>query len=107
TILMTLLEASQLSFNKGDSSGFITIFSNALIPYNEQKIDADKLNILTADDLIIGPSSGYDYYEYGEYEYSDTYEEIYKAKINKMDAEKIISEAKVSLAKNQELKHKS
>ena len=65
------------------------------------------MNILTADDLIIGPSSGYDYYEYGEYEYSDTYEEIYKAKINKMDAEKIISEAKVSLAKNQELKHKS
>ncbi len=98
-----MLEASQLSFNKGDSSGFIKIFSNTLTPYGEQKIETDKLNILTTDDLIIGPSSGYDYYEYGEYENSDIYEEIYKAKIEKMGAEKIISDAKASLAKNQEL----
>lgn len=98
-----MLEASQLSFNKGDSSGFIKIFSDALTPYDEQKIDVDKLNILTTDDLVIGPSSDYDYYKYGEYENSDIYEEIYKAKIEKMDAEKIISDARSSLIKNQEV----
>ena len=96
-----MLEASQLSFNKGDSSAFINIFSRAITPYNqnEREQDSDRLSILTIDDLTIGTPGGYDYYEYGEYENSDVYEELYRAKINKMNAEKTISDVKATLSK--------
>ncbi len=97
-----MLEASRLSFNKGDSSEFITIFSKAVTPYEEKDIDINKLNILTSDDLTIGISAHYDYYGYNEHEESEVYNEIYKAKINKMDAEKVISDAETTLKHNKE-----
>lgn len=92
-----MLEASRLSFDKGDSSEFIKIFSKAVTPYGEKWIDINKLNILTSDDLSIGVPAHYDYYGYNEQEESEVYNEIYKAKINKMDAEKVISDAKTIL----------
>ncbi len=97
-----MLEASRLNFDKGDSSGFITIFSKAVTPHEEKNVDINKLNILTSDDLTIGVSAHYDYYGYNEHKESEVYNEIYKAKINKMDAEKVISDAETTLKHNKE-----
>lgn len=84
-----MLEASKLSFDKADSSLFIKIFSKAIVSYDSQlQSDSEVLNILTADDLVIGMSDGYEYYEYEEYKDSEIYNEIYRAKIIKMDAER-------------------
>lgn len=84
-----MLEASILSFEKADSSLFVKIFSKAVVPYGSQGAnEPDTLNILTSDDLIIGvPDEGDEYYEYGEQGSSTIYNEIYKSRIQKMDAE--------------------
>ena len=96
-----MLAASKLSFDKGDSSGFINIFSKALHKLGEEADTTDDhMKILSADDLLVGASEGYDYYGYGEYEEAEVYDEIYKARISKMDAEKTISEARNNLAKS-------
>lgn len=79
-----MLAASKLSFDKGDSTELVRIFSKALAPYGCQETEADKIKVLTIDDLTIGQLPSYDYYEYGEYEHADAYEEIYKTKIKKM-----------------------
>lgn len=93
-----MLEASKLSFDKADSSGFIEIFSKAVTRFDETiDRDSDILSILTSDDLTIESSSGYDYYGYNEHEKADIYESIYQAKILEMDAKKKISDAKQSL----------
>ena len=98
-----MLEASRLSFDKGDSTGFIKIFSQAVTPIDEAPTRSDDhLGILTSDDLTIGNEEAYDYYGYGEYKEAETYDKIYEAKINKMDAEKTISEAKSTLKKEKE-----
>lgn len=97
-----MLEASRLSFNKGDSSAFINIFSKAVTPHKEKDININKLNILTSNDLTIDVSAHYEYYGYNEHEESEVYNEIYKAKINKMDAEKVISDAETTLKHNKE-----
>lgn len=80
-----MLAASRLSFNKGDSTGFIKIFEKALTKCSDQKKEiGSKVNILTRDDLIIGEFDGYDYYGYGEQEESEIYNKIYEEKINRM-----------------------
>ena len=49
-----MLEASKLSFDKADSSGFIEIFSKAVTRLDEtMNRDSDVLCILTSDDLTI------------------------------------------------------
>lgn len=84
-----MLEASKLSFDKADSSGFIKIFSKAVVPLDKViGRDSDILSILTSDDLTIGISSDYDYYGYNEHEKADLYESIYQEKISEMDAKK-------------------
>lgn len=96
-----MLEASKLSFDKADSSGFIKIFSKAINRLDEIVTkDSNVLNILTSDDLVIGNSSNYDYYGYNEHENADIYNSIYQAKISEMDAKKIMSDAKESLRIN-------
>jgi len=98
-----MLEASVLSFERADSSLFIKIFSNAITPHDsnrEQNIAT--LCILTSDDLTINPVGSYDYYEYNEHGGAEIYDAMYKAKINKMDAEKAISDAKASLNSHRE-----
>ncbi len=81
-----MLEASKLSFDKADSSGFIKIFSRAVTPLSSDiNRNADILSILTSDDLTIGTSSNYDYYEYHEPEKSNVYDTIYQAKITEME----------------------
>ena len=96
-----MLNASILSFEKGDNSEFEDIFSQDLSPYNKNiERDNNKLGILTSDDLTIDITSGYDYYEYQEYENSEMYDNLYKAKILKMDAEKIISDTRQTLSEN-------
>lgn len=60
-----MLEASKLSFNKGDNSLFVKIFKKAVIPINEYKKNKDKeiyLAILTSDDLAINPFINYESY---------------------------------------------
>lgn len=90
-----MLEASKLSFNKGDSSLFVEIFSKAITAYSGQKArDEDIINILTQDDLTINVASNYDYYGYNESVKSKIYDEFYKAKISKMNAEKAMNEIK-------------
>ena len=89
-----MLEASILSFDKADSSLFVNIFSRAVVPYDSQvENESVVLNILTSDDLIIGaPDEEYEYYEYGEKVNATVYNEIYKARIRKMDAETLKEE---------------
>lgn len=88
-----MLEASKLSFDKADSSLFINIFSKAITSIGLQsERNIDTLNILTSDDLIINSHGGYDYYGYNEHKNTDFYNEIYRARIAKMDAEKIIND---------------
>ena len=88
-----MLEASKLSFNIGDSSAFVKIFSKAISPHCEDVWnEPDVLSILTSDDLIIGTASDYDYYGYNEHENAEAYDNIYKEKISKMDAEEILSD---------------
>lgn len=84
-----MLEASILSFNKGDSSLLKEIFKTAVFEYNEndKSIKTNMLHILTSDDLTIGEKDKYDYYDYGEFSNSKKYDEIYKAKIDKMNKE--------------------
>lgn len=95
-----MLEASKLSFNKNDSSGFIKIFSKAVTPLGENPEQSHNLAILTSDDLSIGFSDNYDYYDYKEYQNAEIYNKLYEAKIQKMKAEKIISDAKTNLEQN-------
>ena len=95
-----MLNASVLSFDKGDSSGFIDIFKKAIVPYCEETAsNMEKLNILTADDLLIDIQEHYDYYAYNEHIQSEICDNIYKAKISKMNAEKIISDAYAEIKK--------
>ena len=94
-----MLSASKLSFDKGDNSEFIRIFSKAITPHTEDGVKNNQLNILTMDDLTIGFPSGYDYYEYNKYENADIYNNIYKTKIIKMNAEKEILILKEKLKK--------
>ena len=47
----------------------------------------DAKNYSTVDDLSIEIVDGYDYYGYGEHKDSETYNEIYRERIKKMDAE--------------------
>lgn len=95
-----MLAASKLSFNRGDSSGFVKIFSQALTPLKDApEMESFHMKILSGDDLISDTPDGYDDYGYGEYKESDAYNKIYEAKIDKMDAEKTISDAKISLSK--------
>ena len=83
-----MLEASKLSFDKGDSSGFVKIFTRALKIYDKNAPqNSEHVKILASDDLTVGSSGGYDYYDYEEYEESAAYDKIYEAKISKMDAE--------------------
>lgn len=77
-----MLEASKLSFDKGDSSGLVHIFSKAVTANVVPSFE--RLNILTSDDLTIGLDDMDDYYGYEEYEKLSTYNEIYKAKITEM-----------------------
>lgn len=93
-----MLAASKLSFDKADSSGFIQIFSKGLCPLDgEKRLSFHHLKVLTGDDLTVGATGGYDYYENGEHEEADIYNEMYRAKIDKMDAERRIREAKETL----------
>ncbi len=96
-----MLNASRLSFDKGDNSAFIKIFSKAVKPLDET-IDKNSnvLNILTSDDLTIGVPSDYDYYKYDELQKAAIYNNFYQAKISEMDAKKKISDAKASLKYN-------
>lgn len=94
-----MLEASVLSFNTGSPQKFIEIFSKAVNKYEQNRIITDKtLHILSSDDLDI-QEGGYDYYEYDEYsDRSELYNRIYQAKIQKMDAERIISDTEYELS---------
>lgn len=87
-----MLAASQLSFNHGDSSGLAKIFRNAVATHSEETLSLDRISILTADDLMVDAVGGYDYYGYDEDSDPETialYNEIYRARINKMEAEKL------------------
>ena len=99
-----MLEASQISFNKGDSTAFIKIFSQALTQHIEGDREYKYLQILAMDDLSIGSSSIYAYDEYSKSETSEIYEGLYKARISKMEAEKAISDANAVLSKEQKTK---
>ncbi len=81
-----MLEASKLSFNKGDNSLFVDIFSEALTNIElENTKDIDYLKILTSDDMTIGSEEKYDYYEIDNNK--EIYHEKYRAKIKEMDSE--------------------
>ncbi|MCR4956472.1 MAG: Fic family protein [Lachnospiraceae bacterium] len=60
-----MLEASILSFHRGDNSGLKKIFHQAVVPVGEYEFKGrEMLTILTADDMEIVPSEdSYDYYE--------------------------------------------
>ena len=96
-----MLQASILSFNKGDNSLFVKIFDNAIFKQNAQETDIDNaLFTLTSDDMIIGRPEAYDHYTYEMHENAKVYDAIYQAKIQKMDAEKKILDAQNLLRKD-------
>lgn len=91
-----MLAASILSFDKGDSSGFVKIFSRSLTLLKDGIIKGDDhMKILTADDLNTDIPDGYDYYGYGKHKEFETYNRIYEAKINQMNTEENITDAKI------------
>lgn len=96
-----MLKASMLSFDKCDSSGFIKIFSKAILPFKENFKHDCGLAILTSDDLSISEKSNYSNYDYKEYKYSETYNKLYKAKIRKMVIEKVISDITIDLGQDE------
>ncbi len=101
-----MLQASILSFNKGDNSLFVKIFDQAISSLNNNKIKSSDIPaILTSDDLLIGRPEGYDYYELKDLEQAKLYNDLYKAKIQKMDAEYQISETQ-SLLESHRRSHK-
>ena len=101
-----MLAASKISFNKGDSTAFIKIFSKALSPHMEGDREYKYLQILSMDDLSMTSSTVYAYEEYSESKVSELYKGLYEAKINKMEAEKAISDANAALSKGQQIKIK-
>ncbi len=93
-----MLHASILSFNKGDNSLFVKIFDQAVSSIDKIKVNStEKLSILTSDDLLIGRPDEYNYYELKDVEQAQLYEDLYKAKIQKMNAEYQISDAQAML----------
>lgn len=98
-----MLEASKLSFNKGDNSLLAKIFKKAVIPINEYKKDKSKeiyLAILASDDLTINPFINYESYNKLNKNVQKQYDEIYKEKINKMKESQIYSSNGLSKDKN-------
>lgn len=93
-----MLNASILSFNKGDNSGFRAIFSKAIVPLSKYTV-SDRLNILTSDDLDIANTSDYYYYYNSDSKTQKAFKGLYKAKIDKMNAEKEIDKAKALIKK--------
>lgn len=82
-----MLEASKLSFNKGDNSLLIYIFNEAVIPKENYHVDKSTLKILTSDDLTINVDSNY--YNYSEFnEKIEFYNNIYEEKINSLQDKK-------------------
>lgn len=82
-----MLEASKLSFNKGDNSLLICIFNEAVIPKENYHLDKSTLKILTSDDLTINVDSNY--YNYSEFnEKIEFYNNIYEEKINSLQDKK-------------------
>lgn len=86
-----MLEASKLSFDRGDSSGFIKIFSRAVTRCGENQDINHELAILTSDDLILGFSDSYEYYDYEQHQNADAYNKIYEEKIQEMNAYRLIN----------------
>ena len=84
-----MVEASILSFNKGDNSQLSKIFTKSLIAIGSETQNIDRINILTIDDLIISPEKNYSYYDYSELDSTKMYNEIYINKINKMNGHNI------------------
>ena len=83
-----MLEASVMSFNYGDNSGFIDIFSDSLTPSSDyMEHNAERLNILTRDDLSIKTKVNYEYYNQNDAPEIDAYQEEYRTRINEMDAQ--------------------
>lgn len=95
-----MLDASKLSFDKGDSSGFVKIFSKAVIKHGNNTYMGQDLAILTSDDLSMGFTDSYEYYEYEQHFDAGLYNKLYEAKIQKMEAERVISDAKSYLLQN-------
>lgn len=80
-----MLQASKLSFDKGDNSGLVRIFTIALSTEDgKQETDTGKLNILTSDDLVIGTPHDYEYYDFQDDRKLGKYSMEYQAKISKM-----------------------
>ena len=88
-----MLAASQLSFDKGDSSLLCEIFEKAIIPLDLYVIEEKEcLRILTSDDLTINENNNYyDYYSYEEYTGKiEYYNCLYKEKVSKIQTNKDI-----------------
>ena len=82
-----MLHASILSFDKGDNSALIKIFSKAITPVLKSiDQESDSLNILTADDLAIDNHGGYDYCEYDSNDTLEEYNKYYQTKIQDMNS---------------------
>lgn len=92
-----MLEASKLAFDKGDSTGLVKIFSKAVTRHQDSVYEKGELAILTSDDLSIGFADSYDYYDYEQHMNTEIYNKMYEARIQKMDAERIINDARISL----------
>lgn len=94
-----MLEASKVSFNKGDNLPLRLIFDKAVHKVTKAyNTNANQLKILTVDDLTIDLSDDtYDYYGYQEHEKSSIYDTLYQEKINRMNSEKAYEDIRQQL----------
>ena len=81
-----MLDASKLSFDRGDNSGLVNIFERAVTPIGTQERNEESiLSILTSDDLSVTiEESGYDYYDSSNSAQYALYNALFETKIKKM-----------------------
>ena len=80
-----MLNASQISFDKGDNTLLYNIFLQAVIPESEYIETKTNLKILTSDDLVVEMerNNNYDYYESKAIKNIEYYNNIYLSKTKK------------------------
>ena len=95
TTHQNMLEASILSFNKGDNSKLEEIFRKAISSYdNIETFSCEAIRILTSDDLTITPSKDYDYCGDDDKKQMEKYHKFYKEKVQQLKKEILLEQEK-------------
>lgn len=105
TYHQNMLNASIISLERGDNSEFVKIFNEAVTPIGGKQILKNSLKILAADDLTLEPDDSYHYNSCDDHEEAAIYNRLYKARIDKMAAQKAINDAENLLRQKSQHKY--